>query len=82
MYLSVERIFREGVNRMKRIPIGISDFTEMINENYYYVDKSLFIKEIVEDGAKVILLPRPRRFGKTLNMSMLKIFYEKTKEDT
>ncbi|MCT4618794.1 MAG: ATP-binding protein [Marinisporobacter sp.] len=67
---------------MKRIPIGISDFKEMISGNYYYIDKSLFIKEIVEDGSKVILLPRPRRFGKTLNMSMLKNFHEKSKEDT
>lgn len=66
---------------MKKIPIGISDFKEIVTENYYYVDKSLFIKEIIEDGAKVILLPRPRRFGKTLNMSMLKYFYEKTEED-
>ncbi|MBF8984596.1 AAA family ATPase [Lutibacter sp. B2] len=66
---------------MKRIPIGISDFKEIINENYYYVDKSLFIKEIIEDGSKVVLIPRPRRFGKTLNMSMLKYFYEKKDEN-
>jgi hypothetical protein len=67
---------------MKKIPIGISDFKKMIMEQYYFVDKSLFIKDIVEDGAEVILLPRPRRFGKTLNMSMLKYFYEKTEENT
>ena len=66
----------------KKIPIGISDFKKVIEENYYFVDKSLFIKNIVEDGSEVILLPRPRRFGKTLNMSMLKYFYEKGEEDT
>jgi hypothetical protein len=66
---------------VKKIPIGLSDFKEIITENYYYVDKSLFIKEIIDDGSKVILIPRPRRFGKTLNMSMLKYFFEKTDED-
>ncbi|MCT4509779.1 MAG: ATP-binding protein [Tepidibacter sp.] len=66
---------------MKKLPIGISDFKELITDNYYYVDKSLFIKEIVDDGSKVILIPRPRRFGKTLNMSILKYFFEKTEED-
>lgn len=65
----------------KKIPIGVSDFKSIIEENYYFIDKSLFIKEVVEDGSKVILLPRPRRFGKTLNMSMLKYFYEKSEED-
>ncbi|MCT4620608.1 MAG: ATP-binding protein [Marinisporobacter sp.] len=66
---------------MKKLPIGRSDFKEIINGNYYYVDKSLFIKEIIEDGSKVLLIPRPRRFGKTLNMSMLRCFYEKTEEN-
>ncbi|AKA67821.1 AAA family ATPase [Clostridium scatologenes] len=66
---------------MKKISIGITDFKEIINNNYYLVDKSLFIKEIMEDGSKVLLLPRPRRFGKTINMSMLKYFFEKTDED-
>ncbi len=66
---------------MKKISIGITDFKEIINNNYYLVDKSLFIKEIMEDGSKVLLIPRPRRFGKTINMSMLKYFFEKTDED-
>ncbi|QXM05194.1 AAA family ATPase [Crassaminicella indica] len=66
---------------MKKVPIGISDFKKLITENYYYVDKSLFIKEIINDGSEVILLPRPRRFGKTLNMSMLRYFFEKNDED-
>jgi hypothetical protein len=63
---------------MKKLPIGINSFEEMIDENYYYVDKSLLIKEIVDIGAKVTLIPRPRRFGKTLNMSMLHCFFEKS----
>ncbi len=66
----------------KKLPVGISDFRKMIEENYYYVDKSLFIKEIIDNGSETILLPRPRRFGKTLNLSVLRYFYEKTREDT
>ena len=65
----------------KRIAIGVSDFQEMLTGAYYYVDKTLFIKDILEDGSKVILLPRPRRFGKTLNMSMLRYFFEKSVQD-
>ena len=66
----------------KKLPIGLSDFKELIKDDYYYVDKSLFIKEIIDNGAVSILLPRPRRFGKTLNLSMLRYFYEKSVEDT
>ncbi len=62
----------------KTIALGTSDFKEVVEGNHYLVDKSLFIKEGTEDGSKVILLPRPRRWGKTLNMSMLKYFFEKT----
>ena len=65
----------------KQLPIGVSDFKEVMEEDLYFVDKSLLIKEIIEDKSKIILLPRPRRFGKTLNMSMLKYFFEKTDED-
>ncbi len=64
----------------KKIALGNSDFKKVIAEDYYLVDKSLFIKEAIEDGAEVILLPRPRRWGKTLNMSMLKYFFEKTEQ--
>lgn len=53
----------------------------MLTGAYYYVDKTLFIKDVLEDGSKVILLPRPRRFGKTLNMSMLRYFLEKSAID-
>ncbi|GAB6099391.1 AAA family ATPase [Halanaerocella petrolearia] len=66
---------------MKKLPIGISDFKEIIEDDYYYVDKSFLIKDIIDDGAKVILLPRPRRFGKTLNISMLRYFFENSAED-
>jgi hypothetical protein len=67
---------------MKKLPIGISDFKELITGDYTYIDKTLFIQEIVEKGTKVALIPRPRRFGKTLNLSMLKYFFEKCEEDT
>lgn len=66
---------------MKKIPIGISDFKKLMDENFFFVDKSLLIKEIIEDGAEVILFTRPRRFGKTLNMSMLKYFFAKTEQN-
>ncbi|WP_294152641.1 AAA family ATPase [uncultured Clostridium sp.] len=59
----------------KSIQVGTSDFKKLIEGNYYFVDKSLLIKEFIENGADVILTPRPRRFGKSLNMSMLKYFF-------
>jgi len=62
----------------KKLPIGTSDFRDVIEENFYFVDKSLFIKEIIDESARIVLLPRPRRFGKTLNLSMLRYFFEKT----
>ncbi|NFG60738.1 AAA family ATPase [Clostridium sp. CMCC3677] len=65
----------------KSIQVGTSDFREIIKENHYFVDKSLLIKEFIENGAKVILTPRPRRFGKTLNMSMLKYFFDIEKKE-
>ncbi len=61
---------------MKSLPLGISDFRELHKYNKYYVDKTLFIKEIINCDEKIILLPRPRRFGKTMNMSTLKYFFE------
>lgn len=66
----------------RRLPIGISDFKEVIDSNYAYVDKTLFIEELLESGASVTLIPRLRRFGKTLNLSMLRYFFEKQEEDT
>ncbi|WP_238917733.1 AAA family ATPase [Clostridium sp. YIM B02555] len=67
----------------KIIQIGTSDFKELIEGNNYFVDKSLLIKEFLENGAKIILTPRPRRFGKTLNLSMIKYFFDiRSKEET
>ena len=67
---------------MKRIGIGLSDFKHLIEEDFYYFDKTKFIDEIIKDGAQVKLFTRPRRFGKTLNMSMLKYFFDiKNKEE-
>ena len=67
--------------KMKKFSLGVSDFKNLIKGGYCYVDKSLFIKDVLDDGASVILLPRPRRFGKTLNMSMLRCFFEKNYTD-
>ena len=61
---------------MKRIPIGLSDFKHLIEEDFYYFDKTKFIEQVIQDGAQVKLFTRPRRFGKTLNMSMLKYFFD------
>ena len=61
---------------MKKIPIGVEDLKKIIEENYYYVDKTKFIEDILNDGAQVKLFTRPRRFGKTLNMSTLKYFFD------
>ena len=66
---------------MKRIPIGVSDFKHLIEENFYYFDKTNFIEQVIQDGAQVKLFTRPRRFGKTLNMSMLKYFFDVEKKE-
>ena len=60
----------------KLIPDGISDFKTLIENNYYYIDKTLFISEVGKNVGKTLLFTRPRRFGKTLNMSMLKYFFD------
>jgi len=61
---------------MKKLPLGISDFKKLIEDNRYFIDKSLFIKEIIDSDDQITLIPRPRRFGKTTNLSMLHYFYE------
>ena len=67
--------------RKKAVPVGIEDFERIINEDYYYVDKTLLIEELLINRAPVTLFTRPRRFGKTLNMSMIKYFFDvKNKE--
>ena len=63
------------------LPIGVENFEEIITKGYYYVDKTLLIKDLIDLRAKVNLFTRPRRFGKTLNMSMLRYFFEKSNED-
>ena len=73
--------FRYGMERgveivRKKFPIGIENFEEFFSEDFYYVDKTLFIKELLQNWGKVNLFTRPRRFGKSLNMSMLKCFFE------
>ena len=68
--------------RKKAVPVGIEDFERIINEDYYYVDKTMLIEELLINRAPVTLFTRPRRFGKTLNMSMLKYFFDvKNKEE-
>ena len=57
------------------VAIGIQEFENIINNNYFYIDKTSFIKEWWEAGDSVTLITRPRRFGKTLNMSMLECFF-------
>lgn len=63
------------------LPLGSTDYKE-ICKNYYYIDKTLLIKELLDERAAISLFTRPRRFGKTLNMNMLKTFFEKSAEDT
>ena len=72
---------------MKRIPIGLKDYNKLKDENYYVVDKSLMIKEYMDRGSEVTLITRPRRFGKTINMSrrlpahgVLAEFFDVTKD--
>ena len=70
-----------AVTEKKALPIGISDYIRAQSE-YYYVDKTLLIKEFLDKKPLVSLFTRPRRFGKTLNMDMLRVFFEISKEDT
>ena len=65
----------------KAIPVGIENFKELRGEEYYYIDKTLLIDEILRTKTKVTLFTRPRRFGKTLNMSMLKYFFDVENKD-
>jgi len=67
---------------MKKLPIGISDFRQVIQGNNYFVDKSMLIEELINSNAQVTLLPRPRRFGKTLNLSMLKYFFNNREDNS
>ena len=72
----------EEMRDKKPLPIGIDDFKTIIEEDYYYADKTEMIESLLDDGAGVTLFTRPRRFGKTLNMSMLNYFFNlKNKEE-
>ena len=72
----------EEMRDKKPLPIGIDDFKTIIEEDYYYADKTKMIESLLDDGAGVTLFTRPRRFGKTLNMSMLNYFFNlKNKEE-
>ena len=63
------------------LPIGVENYEEIIEKGYYYVDKTLLIKDLIDLRGKVNLFTRPRRFGKTLNISMLRYFFEKSDDD-
>lgn len=62
--------------------IGASDYRKLIGDNGYFVDKTLFIKEVIDSAHEVMLIPRPRRFGKTLNLSMLRYYFDAAQPDT
>ena len=66
----------------KRIIVGTSDFRHFIEDHGYFVDKTLFIKDILDTGNQVVVLPRPRRFGKTLNLSMLRHYFDASLDNT
>ena len=62
--------------RKAKLPTGIDDFQKIRTNNYYYVDKTAVIEQVLENGSEVTLFTRPRRFGKSLNMSMMQCFFE------
>ena len=64
------------IENQKKLPIGIDSFQKIRKENFYYVDKTRLIEELLNDWGEVNLFTRPRRFGKSLNMDMLKSFFE------
>ena len=78
---SISAMLGKSENQKKPLPVGISDYKDASTE-YYYVDKTLLIKDFLDKKPKVSLFTRPRRFGKTLNMDMLRVFFEKTDVDT
>ena len=69
------------MKRKEILPIGTSDFRELRRDGSYYIDKTLAIKELIENNTRVYLLPRPRRFGKTLLQTTFRYFFEKEEED-
>ena len=67
--------------RHRPLSIGTDDFKKLVGDGCYYVDKTLLIKEILDRKSEATLFTRPRRFGKTLNLSMLRYFFEDTGDD-
>ena len=63
------------------LPVGISSYREVV-QNYYYVDKTLLLRDLLNDGPGIYLFTRPRRFGKSLNLDMIRTFFEQTETDT
>ena len=63
------------------LPVGVEDFGDLRRNNYYFVDKTMFIRDLLDKKGEVHLITRPRRFGRTLNMSMLRYFFERGKTD-
>lgn len=66
---------------LRPVPIGVDDFRELRERGMEYIDKSHLIREVLDKGAQALLLPRPRRFGKTLAMTMLRCFFERRADD-
>ena len=79
MFYVILRVVKERSIIMKRIPVGIESFKEMIDDQYYYIDKTELINDVMNE--KLVLYTRPRRFGKTLNMSMLYYFFSHKEKD-
>lgn len=77
---TIEKMIKNTTNGKKPLPIGISDY-KIASRDYFYVDKTLMIKDFIDKKPQVSLFTRPRRFGKTLNMDMLRVFFEKTDKD-
>ena len=78
--------YEDGMSSVKDarrlpLPVGVSDYC-LASSEYYYIDKTMMIKDFIDERPQVSLFTRPRRFGKTLNMDMLRTFFEKTDSDT
>ena len=71
-----------SVEALRKLPIGMENFVEIRRNNFYYVDKTRLIEQLVEKWSEVSLFTRPRRFGKTLNMDMIRVFFETSMVDT
>ena len=68
------------MGKYRPLPIGVDDFKQLVESNYYFVDKTLLIKDLLDKKGLVNLFARPRRFGKSLNLSMLRYFFEDARD--